>query len=220
MKDKTRAETASLTQTRGTFVKLWTAMKNKINNIFPAHGISLSRESQASEKGLKAVLATPFDALVDLELKFLVEQTNESIAELEETISQESQKLEGHKNLPSIKGIGGLSAGIMLSIIGDIRNFFDEGKLAAYFGIVPRISNSNETEHSRRIAKRGTKLRRNTLVECALIAQRYRSYLKNYYARRTAAQARQLLLWLAKFWESSVELPRTIGSLKTSPTLY
>ena len=83
----------------------------------------------------------------------------------------------------SIKGIGGLSGSILLSIIGDIDDFADEGKLAAYFGIVPRVSNSNETEHSGRITKRGTKLGRTTLIQCALIAQRYNPYLKGYYER-------------------------------------
>ena len=201
MKDKTRAQIASLTQTRDTMVKLRTALKNKINNICSAHGINLSKESLASEKGLKAVLEMPFDPLVDLELKILVEQIrslNKSIAELEETISRESQKLEGHKHLTSIKGIGGLSAGILLSIIGDIRDFADEGKLAAYFGIVPRISHSNETEHSGRITKRGTKLGRTTLVQCALIAQRYSPYLKNYYERKKSRGTGKAIIALAR----------------------
>ena len=224
MKDKTRAQIASLTQTRDTMVKLRTALKNKINNICSSHGINLSKESLASEKGLKAVLEMQLDLLVDLELKILVEQIrslNKSIAELEETISRESQKLEGHKNLTSIKGIGGLSAGILLSIIGDIRDFADEGKLAAYFGIVPRISNSNETEHSDRITKRGTKLGRTTLVQCALIAQRYRPYLKTYYEKKKAAAlGKRSSHWRVNFWGSSIERSKTSGCLKTSPTLY
>jgi transposase len=184
MKDKTQAQIASLTQTRDTMVKLRTALKNKVNNICSAHGVTLNKESLGSEKGLKAVLEMHFEPLVHLELEIIVDQIrslNQSIAKLEETIRTESQKLEGHKNLTSIKGIGGLSAGILLSIIGDIRDFADEGKLAAYFGIVPRVSNSNESQHSGRITKRGTKLGRTTLVQCALIAQRYSPYLKNYY---------------------------------------
>ena len=59
----------------------------------------------------------------------------------------------------------------------------DEGKLAAYFGIVPRVSNSNETERSGRITKRGSKLGRTALVQGALIAQRYSPYLKRYYEK-------------------------------------
>ena len=186
MKDKTQAQIASLTQTRDTMVKLRTALKNKINNLCSAHGVNLAREALASEKGLRSVLAMKFEALVNLELKIIVDQIrslNTSIAELEETIAKESQNLKGHSNLTSIKGIGGLSGGILLSIIGDINDFADEGKLAAYFGIVPRVSNSNETEHSGRITKQGSKLGRTTLIQCALIAQRYSPYLKRYYEK-------------------------------------
>ena len=141
MKDKTQARIASLTQTRDTMVKLRTALKNKVNNLCSAHGINLNKESLASEKGLKAVVEVPFEPLVKVELEIIVDQIrslNQSIAKLEEAIGKEGQKLEGHKNLTSIKGIGRLSSGILLSIIGDISDFADEGKLAAYFGIVPR----------------------------------------------------------------------------------
>ena len=189
MKDKTQAQIASLTQTRDTMVKLRTALKNKVNNICSAYGVNLNRESLASEKGLRAVGQMPFDALVHVELKIIVDQIrslNQSIAELEKVIGEEGQKLDGHKNLTSIKGIGKLSGGILLSIIGDIGDFADEGKLAAYFGIVPRVSNSNETERSGRITKRGTKLGRTTLIQCALIAQRYSPYLKTYFEKMKA----------------------------------
>jgi transposase len=71
----------------------------------------------------------------------------------------------------------------LLSVIGDIDDFADEGKLAAYFGIVPRVQNSNETERSGCITKRGTKLGRTTLVQCALVAKRYSPYLVRYYDR-------------------------------------
>jgi transposase len=78
-------------------------------------------------------------------------------------------------------------------VIGDIHDFETEGKLAAYFGIVPRISHSNETEHSGRITKRGNKLGRTTLVQCALIAQRYSPCLRRFYehvkARRGTGKA-------------------------------
>src|SRR5438552_17495187 len=69
MKDKTRAQIASLTQTRDTMVKLRTALKNKVNNLCSAHGVNLNKESLASEKGLKAVLDMHFELLVNLELK-------------------------------------------------------------------------------------------------------------------------------------------------------
>ncbi|MBM3776306.1 MAG: transposase, partial [Acidobacteria bacterium] len=126
------------------------------------------------------------DLLVNLELKIIVDQIrslNKSTAELEETIGKEGRKPEGHRHLTSIKGIGGLSGGILLPIVGGIGDFAGEGKLAAYFGIVPRVSDSNEIERSGRITKRGTKLGRTTLIQRALIAQRYSPYLKTYYEK-------------------------------------
>jgi transposase len=186
MKDKQQAQVASLAQTRDTLVKLRTALKNKVNNLLSAHGINLEKEALSSEKALAAVLELRFDPMVEIELKVIIDQIrslNRSIAELEKTIGQEGSKLAGHKNLTSIKGIGPLTGAILLSVIGDIDDFAEEGKLAAYFGIVPRIQNSNETERSGRITKRGSKLGRTALVQCALIAQRYSPYLKQYYER-------------------------------------
>jgi len=196
MKDKTQAQLASLTQTRDTLVKLRTALKNKINNILSAHGLNLEKEALSSEKKLNEILGMKFDAMVKLELEVIIEEIrslNQRITKLEKAIADEGSKLEGHKNLTSIKGIGPLSGSILLSVIGDINDFDDEGKLAAYFGIVPRVSKSNETEHAGRITKRGSKLGRTALVQCALIAQRYSPYLKRYYekikARRGTGKA-------------------------------
>lgn len=196
MKDKRHAQMSSLAQTRDKLVKLRTALKNKINNILSAHGVNLKKEALSSEKGLEEVLGMMFDPIVDVELRVLVEQIrslNRSIAELEKTMKEEGPKMPGHKNLKSIKGIGNIGACVLLSVIGDVNDFANEGKLAAYFGIVPRVSNSNETRRSGRITKRGSKLGRTTLVQCALIAMRYSDYLARYYerikARRGAGKA-------------------------------
>ena len=184
MKDTLHAQLSSLTQTRDTLVKQRTALKNKVNNILSAHGINLRKESLASDVGLDRVLGMTFDAIVETELRVIVGQIralNQSVAELEKTIKTEGAKLPGHRNLKSIKGIGDLGATVLLTAIGNINDFAHPGKLAAYFGIVPRVRNSNETEHTGRITKRGTKLGRTTLVQCALIAMRYSPYLAKFY---------------------------------------
>lgn len=196
MKDKEHGQLASLTQTRDTLVKLRTALKNKVNNILSARGLNLAKEALSSEKKLQEVVELPFDEIVRIELRVIVEQIrslNKSIADLEKTIGEEGSKLEGHKGLSSIKGIGKITGAILLSVIGNVNEFADEGRLASYFGIVPRVSNSNETEHSGRIHKRGTKLGRTALVQSALIAANYSPYLKRFYeqvkARRGAGKA-------------------------------
>jgi len=196
MTDKEHAQVKSLCQSRDKLVKLRTSLKNKINNICSAHGINLKKEYLSSEKGLDMVLEIPFDSMVKIEVRVLVEQIrslNRNIKELEEAIKDGGDKLPGSRNLKSIKGIGDLGSAILLSVIVDVNDFSDEGKLASYFGIVPRVSNSNETNHSGRITKRGCKLGRTTLVQCALIAKRYSPYLNSYYerikARRGAGKA-------------------------------
>jgi len=196
MSNKEYAQVKSLAQSRDKLVKHRTSLKNKINNICSAHGVNLKKEALSGEKGLLEVLELRFDPMVNLEIRVLADQVrslNQSIKELEEAIKDAGGKLPGHKNLKSIKGIGGLGASILLSVIVDVDDFADEGKLASYFGIVPRVDRSNETFRSGRITKRGSKLGRTTLVQCALIAKRYSPYLSNYYekikARRGAGKA-------------------------------
>ncbi len=186
MTNKKHAQVKSLTQSRDKLVKLRTALKNKINNICSAHGINLKKEYLSSGKGLDNILEIPFDPMVKIEVRVLADQIrslNRSVKELEAAIKDAGSKLPGSKNIKSIKGIGDLGSAILLSVIVDVNDFADEGKLAAYFGIVPRVSNSNETNRSGRITKRGNKLGRTTLVQCALIAKRYSPYLSNYYER-------------------------------------
>jgi transposase len=184
MKDKQQAQVASLTQTRDRLVKLRTALKNKVNNLLSARGIELRTEELSSEKGLRRVLGMNVEELAHFELPVIVDQIrslNPSIAELEKVIDREGKKLKGPGNLTKIKGIGSLGASILLSVIGNVRDFSDEGKLASYFGIVPRIHNSNDPEHSGRITQRGSQLGRTALVQSALIAKGYSPYLASYY---------------------------------------
>jgi transposase len=191
MKDEIHARVASLTQTRDKLVKLRTMLKNKVNNLLAARGILIRKESLSSEKGLVQVLASDVSELERMELEVLVDEIrhlNESIKKMEELLRKQGPKLPGWENITSIKGIGETGATVLLSTIGNIADFADEGKLAAYFGIVPRVSNSNETERSGRITKQGCKLGRTVLVQCALIAARYSPYLQKYYQRIAATR--------------------------------
>jgi len=176
MKSKQHAELASLAQTRDTLVKQRSALKNKINNLLSARGLNLPKEALSSEKKLAEVLALPFDEMVQIELRVIADQIrglNKGITELGEVIAEASSELEGHRSLISIKGIGATTSAILLSVIGDVNDFPDEKRLASYFGIVPRVANSNQIQHSGRIHKRGTKLGRTALVQSALIAAKY-----------------------------------------------
>lgn len=186
LKEAEQGQLAALVSTRDTLVKQRTTLKNKVNNRFAMYGKPIAREALSSEKGLAAVEAEPFEALVQVEIRVLVAQIrsiNASVKELEKTIEAEARKRKGYDGLVSIKGIGPTGAATLLTVIGDVNDFEDAGKLAAYFGLVPRVSNSNETERSGRITKRGSKLGRTALVQCGLIAKKYSPYLGAFHER-------------------------------------
>ncbi len=111
---------------------------------------------------------------------------NDGIKQLEQQLAASGKELVGQQNLTSIKGIGDKAATILLSVIGNIEDFAEAGKLSSYLGIVPKVSNSNETVKHGRITKRGSALGRTTLVQCTLVAIKYSAYLKRFYQKKKA----------------------------------
>ena len=98
-------------------------------------------------------------------------------------IEEEGHKLAGHENLMSIKGIGPVSAAVQLSLIGDIRDFSDPGIWPPISAWCQEYRTPTKRKASGRITKQGNKLARTALVQCALIAKRYSSFLQNFYQR-------------------------------------
>jgi len=106
-------------------------LKNKIHNILNAHGIVSHREDFSSDKGLAHVLSYAVNEAAKIELGVIVEQIrylNEGIKKLDEEIKQRGSQLKGYENITSIKGIGGKSGSILLSIIGDIDDNYESEK--------------------------------------------------------------------------------------------
>lgn len=186
LKERKTSQINSLANTRDKLVKLRSILKNKIHNLLNSYGIDTNREEFSSKQNLRSVLKYKVDPMVKLELEVIIEQIenlNKGIKKLDKEIEERGKDMDGFENITSIKGIGKKSGAILLSIIGDIKNFENEKKLAAYFGIVPRVSQSNEKVIYGRITKRGNKLGRTTLVQCTLTAIQYSSYLRTFYEK-------------------------------------
>ena len=94
-----------------------------------------------------------------------------------------AETLPGYENLVSIKGIGEIEAAVLLSTIVNIENFTKSGHLAAFPGMTPGVSQSNDSLRVVRITRRGSEIARTTLVQCALVARRYSSYLHDFYEK-------------------------------------
>jgi len=186
MKSDEYSQLSSLAQTRDRLVKLRTVLKNKIHTILSVHGIQTRREAYSSDAELEKVLELELKPVAKVELSVIVEQIrhlNEGIAKLDQELSELGKKLSGYENITSIKGIGPKSGTVLLSVIGNIRDFGSQKKLAAYFGMVPRVDQSNQSCRYGHITKRGSALGRTTLVQCTLVAIRYSPYLRRFYER-------------------------------------
>ncbi len=186
MKQKENAQLHSLAATRDKLVKQRTSLVNKIHNVLNSYGLKWKKETLTTEKGLKSIMSFDWDTIVKVELEVLADQIRSltrNIKRLDNDIVEHGKKLKGHENISSIKGIGEKSASVLLSVIGNVKDFASEDKLAAYIGIVPRVKDSNETIRHGRITKHGSTLARTTLVQCTLVAKRYSPYLRNYYER-------------------------------------
>lgn len=189
LKSELAERVQSLQQTRERLVATRTSLLNKVHALVVGSGRKAKKESLASAVGRQRILALEWSASERVELEVIfaqIESLSVGVKRLDREIAAEGSKLEGFANLVSIKGIGEKSAALLLSVIGAVEDFPDENKLASYFGIVPKVSNSAETVNHGRITKRGSRLGRTTLVQCTLVAIRYSPYLKSYYERLKA----------------------------------
>ncbi len=189
LRSASEAELASLVHTRDVLVKQRTMLINKIHALHLRHGWKLKKEGLASRKRLREMDLSRFTPLEQVEVGALRDQAlslSETLAHLDREIEKAASTLKGFEEISSIKGIGPRSAAVLLAGIGNVEDFESADKLAAYFGIIPRVSQSNDIDNRGRITKRGDKLVRTTLVQCTLIAKRYSGYLNAFYQRINA----------------------------------
>ena len=79
-----------------------------------------------------------------------------------------------------IPGVGRITAEALVAAIDDPHRFKNARQLSAYLGLVPKQYQSGETDRNGRISKRGPRMLRSLLLECAWCSTRY-----NLWARRT-----------------------------------
>jgi transposase len=180
------SEMAQLVAARDQLVKMRTMLKNQMHGLLRSYGIRLGKQALQSAKQRAQVSSWPLPLLADAQRRVLLEQIDHlgsGIKELERQIKPAAQQLPGYGNVISIRGIGPLSAAVLLSAIGRVQDFPAPGKLSAYFGMVPSVQQSNQREHHGRITRCGNKLARTTLVQCTLVAIRYNPSLRRFYER-------------------------------------
>ena len=89
-----------------------------------------------------------------------------------------------NSRIPSILGIGMVSAAAMIAEIEDITRFNDPNKLLAFAGLDPRIYQSGTQEFKGRMNKKGSVVLRRVLMNCAESILMYNPAFYAYYRKK------------------------------------
>jgi transposase len=107
------------------------------------------------------------------------------IDQVEKKLSQRSRSSPGVSLLETTPGVGPRTAEAVVAYLDDPHRFETGKQVSAYAGMVPRQYQSGETDQRGRISKRGPKLLRKLLVECAWCLLRYNTWAKSVWLRLT-----------------------------------
>ena len=121
------------------------------------------------------------DRLLDRH-RFLDGQTREIESKLDSIAKSDSRV----SLLETVPGVGTRTAEVIAVHFPDAKRFRSADEVSAYAGLVPRQYQSGETDRRGRITKRGPKLLRAAMVECAWCSLRYNRWAKATWLRLQA----------------------------------
>lgn len=168
-------------------------IKNTIRSLFVNRGIEIDTGKRAWCLGRQRIdgFRKPIadcnpDELwkgeLDLELSQLDDLT-EKLKALEDKLESFAKTNPQIQRVMTIPGVGRKTAEALVAAIDDPHRFKNARHLSSYLGMTPKQYQSGETDRSGRISKRGPRLLRSLLVECAWASIRYNQWSKLTFAR-------------------------------------
>lgn len=171
---------------RQLLVKHQRSLKNTIHAVFNRLLLPRPEGDPFSRKNRSWMRAEPLPEterlLVDNALE-LLEQTEVRVAAVDERLLKLASVEASAKLLVTVPGVNVTVAMALLATIGDVRRFPTPGQLSAYFGLVPRLSQSAGRCHHGSITKAGSSTARSLAIEAAQVVARSGSPLSATYWR-------------------------------------
>ena len=112
----------------------------------------------------------------------IINNFNEKIDPIDKQISTIIKEL--NPRMLSIPGLGEISAAIILSEYGDIKNFSSSNKMLAFAGLEPSIIQSGTIENNGKMVKHGSGHLRYSIMNTAMIILRYSPTFYDYYHKK------------------------------------
>ncbi len=161
-------------------------IKNSIRGLFACRGIEIDRGQPAWRTG-RELINSHRRPLVECSLEELwrgqLDSLAEQLADVErrlDVIANEDERIQRVRTIP---GVGRKTAEVIVTALDDVDRFDNARQVSAYIGLVPRQYQSGETDRNGRITKRGSRLLRTMLVECAWLSLRYNEWSRTTYDR-------------------------------------
>jgi len=188
------------------------AVQNRIRSILVGQGLTAPCGAKAwSALGLQGMgrLARPLEACGADELwQGMLELALTDYRQISALVEQAEKRLDALgkadqdvQRLQTIAGVGPRTAEAVVAHLHEPKRFRTGKQVSAYAGMVPRQFQSGETDHRGRISKRGPRLLRKLLVECAWCLLRYNSWAQAVWQRLTRGgkvRRKQALVALAR----------------------
>ena len=174
-------------------------VKNLIRSLFANQGLEIPRGARAwTFEGRKVIngyrqplaecsLEELWRGELDLELTQLDSLTAQ-LAEVERRLEEIAQNDERIRRVQTIPGVGRKTAEVLVTALDEVDRFDNARQVSSYIGLVPRQYQSGETDRNGRITKRGSRLLRTMLLECAWASLRYNPWAKAVYQRICGGQ--------------------------------
>ena len=128
-------------------------------------------------------------------LSFLESAIKQTRKQISDHIDQNPSLKEQKELLVSIPGIADTTAAVLLAEIGDVSQFDNAGKVAAFAGLVPRIRQSGTSVRSHcHLSKAGTSRLRRALYFPAMVALRFNPLIQALGKRLTDKGKSKMLI--------------------------
>lgn len=186
-------EHRTLVKYRKTLCERVNRAKNSIRSLFANRGLEIDSGKRAWCTGRKLIdsfrkplaqcaMNELWRGQLDLELTQL-DSLSEQLDQVErrlEAIAKEDPRIQRVLTIP---GVGRKTAETLVTALDDVHRFKNGREVSAYIGMVPRQYQSGETDRNGRITKRGSRLLRTMLLECAWASLRYNEWSRQTFAR-------------------------------------
>lgn len=190
---KTVREKRRLINFRKKVVDRINGVKCGIRSVFANQGMQISSGAKTWHSGRAFLIenARPLEQCdpkelwrgeLHLELNML-DSLEAQLRTIEKRLDQIARNDSQVKRVQTINGVGRVTAEAIVAYIDDPHRFKSARQVGSYAGLVPRQYQSGCTDRRGRITKRGPRLLRTLLLECAWCSLRYNQWSQETYKR-------------------------------------